>query len=153
MRDTMKNSRHTSSSAAKRARSASRADESDHQDKGRWSSRRKTEVAPLRVRQAWAGGSSNEDQGYRRNAPELGAPRIHVLLRREGWLVNHKRTERLYRMEGLNLRRNRPHRRNAVVNRGPSGVPTRRDERWSMDFMHDQLHDGRRLRVPTVVDQ
>jgi putative transposase len=85
--------------------------------------------------------------------PSWGSPRIHVLLRREGWLVNHKRTERLYRMEGLNLRRNRLRRRKAVVTRGPSVVPTRRDERWSMDFMHDQLHDGRRLRVLTVVDQ
>ena len=51
--------------------------------------------------------------------PSWGSPRIHVLLRREGWPVNHKRTERLYRMEGLNLRRNRPRRRKAVVTRGP----------------------------------
>ncbi len=76
----------------------------------------------------------------------------HVRLRREGWLVNHKRTGRLYRMEGLNLMRNRPRRRKVVVNRGPSVMPTRRGERWSMEFMHDQLHDGRRLRVLTVVD-
>ena len=85
--------------------------------------------------------------------PSWGSPRIHVLLRREGWLVNHKRTERLYRLEGLNLRRNRPRRRKAVVTRGPSVAATRKDERWSMDFMHDQLQDGRRLRVLTVVDQ
>jgi putative transposase len=51
------------------------------------------------------------------------------------------------------LRRNRPRRRKAVVKRGPSIAPMRGDERWSMDFMHDQLHDGRRLRVLTVVDQ
>jgi putative transposase len=50
--------------------------------------------------------------------PSWGSPRIHVLLRREGWLVNHKRTERLYRLEGLNLRRNRPRRRKSVVTRG-----------------------------------
>ena len=85
--------------------------------------------------------------------PSWGSPRIHVLLRREGWLVNHKRTERLYRLEGLNLRRNRPRRRKAVVTRGPSVAATRKDERWSMDFMYDQLQDGRRLRVLTVVDQ
>jgi putative transposase len=85
--------------------------------------------------------------------PSWGSPRIHVLLRREGWLVNHKRTERLYRLEGLNLRRNRPRRRKSVVTRGPSVAATRKDERWSMDFMHDQLQDGRRLRVLTVVDQ
>ncbi len=82
-----------------------------------------------------------------------GSPRIHVLLRREGWLVNHKRTERLFRLEGLNLRRNRPRRRKAVVTRGPSVAAMRKDERWSMDFMHDQLQDGRGIRVLTVVDQ
>jgi putative transposase len=85
--------------------------------------------------------------------PSWGSPRIHVLLRQEGWLVNHKRTEQLYRMEGLNLRRNRPRRRKAVVTHGPSVAATRRDERWSMDLMHDQLHDGRTIRVLTVVDQ
>ena len=85
--------------------------------------------------------------------PSWGSPRIHVLLRREGWLVNHKRTERLYRLEGLNLRRNRPRRRKSVVTRGPLIAATRKDERWSMDFMHDQLQDGRRIRVLTVVDQ
>ncbi len=85
--------------------------------------------------------------------PSWGSPRIHVLLRREGWPVNHKRTQRLYRLEGLNLRRNPPRRRNSVVTRGPVVMPTCRDERWSMDFMHDQLQDGRRIRVLTVVDQ
>lgn len=85
--------------------------------------------------------------------PSRGSPRIHVLLRREGWLVNHKRTERLYRLEGLNLRQNRPRRRKAVVTRGPSVAATRKDERWSMDFIHDQLQDGRRLRLLTVFDQ
>jgi putative transposase len=60
--------------------------------------------------------------------PSWGSPRIHVLLRREGWPVNHKRTERLYRLEGLNLRRHRPRRRKAVVTRGPAPAPTRRDE-------------------------
>jgi putative transposase len=85
--------------------------------------------------------------------PSWGSPRIHVLLRREGWPVNHKRTERLYRLEGLNLRRNRPRRRKSAVTRGPSVAATRKDERWSMLFCHDQLQDGRRLRVLTVVDQ
>jgi putative transposase len=82
-----------------------------------------------------------------------GSPRICVLLRREGWLVDHKRTQLLYRMEGLNLRRKRPRRRKSVVTRGPSVAPTRKYELWGMDFMHDQLQDGRRLRVLTEVDQ
>lgn len=85
--------------------------------------------------------------------PSWGAPRIHVLLRREGWLINHKRTERLYRIEGLSLRRKQPRRRKSVVTRAASVRATKRDERWSMDFMHDQLEDGRKIRVLTVVDQ
>jgi putative transposase len=84
--------------------------------------------------------------------PGWNSPRIH-LLRCEGCLVNHRRTERLNRLEGLNLRRNRPCRRTAVVTRGPLIAGTRKGERWSMRFCHDQLQDVRRLRGLTVVDQ
>jgi len=58
--------------------------------------------------------------------PSWDSPRIHVLLRRGGWLVNHKRPEQPYRMEGLNLSRIHPRRRKTVLNRGPSAMPTRR---------------------------
>ena len=58
-----------------------------------------------------------------------GSRKAYQLLRREGWLVNHKGTERLYRMGGLILRRNRPCRRKVVVTHGPAVMPTRRDER------------------------
>lgn len=81
----------------------------------------------------------------------FGAPRLHVLLRREGWAVNHKRTERLYRTEGLALRRRR-HRKRAAGVRVTLPLPTRPTERWSMDFLHDRLADGRRFRVLTMVD-
>lgn len=81
----------------------------------------------------------------------FGAPRLHVLLRREGWRVNHKRTERLYREEGLALRRRR-HRKRAAGVRVTLPLPTRPNERWSMDFLHDRLADGRRFRVLTMVD-
>ena len=81
----------------------------------------------------------------------FGAPRLHVLLRREGWVVNHKRTERLYREEGLALRRKR-HRKRAAGVRMTLPLPTRPNERWSMDFLHDRLADGRRFRVLTMVD-
>ncbi len=81
----------------------------------------------------------------------FGAPRLHVLLRREGWTVNHKRTERLYRAEGLALRRKR-HRKRAAGVRVMLPLPTRPTERWSMDFLHDRLEDGRRFRVLTMVD-
>lgn len=81
----------------------------------------------------------------------FGAPRLHVLLRREGWAVNHKRTERLYRAEGLALRRRR-HRKRAAGVRVTLPAATRPTERWSMDFLHDRLEDGRRFRVLTMVD-
>jgi len=81
-----------------------------------------------------------------------GYRRIHVLLRREGWRVNHKRTYRLYREEGLGLRRKRPKRRRSAVTRTPRVVATRPNERWSMDFVSDALANGRKLRVLTVVD-
>lgn len=81
-----------------------------------------------------------------------GYRRVHVLLRREGWPVNHKRVYRLYREEGLGLRRRRPRRRRSAVQRGPRRTATRPNECWSMDFMHDALADGRALRVLTIVD-
>ena len=99
-----------------------------------------------------------DDQALRGRLRELaeqrrrfGAPRLHVLLRREGWRVNHKRTERLYREEGLALRRKR-HRKRAAGIRVTLPMPTRPNERWSMDFLHDRLADGRRFRVLTMVD-
>jgi putative transposase len=82
-----------------------------------------------------------------------GYRRITVLLRREGWHVNAKRTYRLYKEDGLDLRRKRPKRRRSAVQRQPRVVPTRPNERWSMDFMSDALANGQKLRVLTVVDQ
>ncbi len=81
-----------------------------------------------------------------------GYRRVHVLLRREGWRVNWKRVYRLYREEGLCLRRRRPKRRRAVVPRQARVVATAVNERWAMDFMSDALASGQRLRVLTVLD-
>lgn len=81
-----------------------------------------------------------------------GYRRVHVLLRREGWTVNHKRVYRLYHAEGLDLRRKRPKRRRASVAREPRIHPTRTNERWTMDFMSDALAGGQQLRVLTVLD-
>ena len=80
-----------------------------------------------------------------------GYRRLHVLLRREGWRVNHKRVYRLYREEGLGIRAKR--RRKRVS--GPRVLPPpaqRPQERWSLDFLADSLADGRRFRVLTIVD-
>ena len=81
-----------------------------------------------------------------------GYRRVHVLLRREGWTVNHKRVDRLYREEGLGLRRKRPKRRRAAMARQPRPGATRANERWTMDFMSDALANGQPLRVLTVLD-
>ncbi|MGH2405311.1 MAG: IS3 family transposase [bacterium] len=85
--------------------------------------------------------------------PRFGYLRIHVLLRREGWLVNKKRVRRLYRLEGLQVRMRVRRRKHMALHRGPAPTPTRPAQRWSMDFVHDQLLDGRPFRVLTVVDQ
>ena len=81
-----------------------------------------------------------------------GYRRLHILLRREGWPVNHKRTYRLYREEGLAIRAKLPKRKRAWryrQGRPEIGGP---NEVWAMDFMADQLFDGRAFRVLTVVD-
>lgn len=84
---------------------------------------------------------------YRR----YGYQRLHHLLRREGFTLNHKKTYRLYREEGL-LVRQRKRRRRAAVGRFPIPVPVTTNHRWSMDFVSDQLMNGRRFRCLTVVD-
>lgn len=81
-----------------------------------------------------------------------GYRRIHVLLCREGWEINHKRVYRLYKDEGLLLRSKRPKRIVSAVHREKTECATRPDEVWSMDFMSDALFDGRRLKLMTVVD-
>ena len=81
-----------------------------------------------------------------------GYRRLHVLLRREGWPVNHKRVYRLYRAEGLVMRRKLPRRRVACVKREIRPAALARNECWSMDFVSDQLFDDRRLRVLVIVE-
>jgi putative transposase len=76
-----------------------------------------------------------------------------VLLRREGWGVNRKRVRRLYRLDGLQLRMRVRRRKHIALHRGPAPRPSGPRERWSMDFVHDALADGRPFRILTVVDQ
>jgi putative transposase len=85
--------------------------------------------------------------------PRFGYLRIHILLRREGWKVNRKRVRRLYRLEGLQVRSRTRRRKHMALHRGPAPAPTGLNQRWSADFVHDQLIDGRPFRVLTVVDQ
>ena len=82
---------------------------------------------------------------------KFGSPRLHILLRREGFLINHKRTERLYKEEGLSLRRKKSRKRISHV-RIVMDRPERANQHWSMDFVSDSLYSGRRFRVLTLVD-
>jgi len=81
----------------------------------------------------------------------FGYRRLHVLLKREGYMINHKKLFRLYREEKLAVRR-RGGRKRAIGTRAPMLVPIAPNERWSLDFVSDQLTDGRRFRILTVVD-
>jgi putative transposase len=81
----------------------------------------------------------------------FGYRRLHVLLRREGFIVNHKRLFRLYREERLLVRR-RGGRKRALGTRSPMTVAQLPNDRWSVDFAADQFIDGRRLRILVVVD-
>ncbi len=81
-----------------------------------------------------------------------GYQRLHVLLQREGWRVNHKRVYRLYREEGLCMRPKKPRRHVSAQRREVRTTAVRPDERWSLDFMSDELVDGRRIRLLTIVD-
>lgn len=80
-----------------------------------------------------------------------GYRRLTWLLRRQGWTDNHKRIERLYREEGLQVRRRRRKRQPRVA-RQPLEPATAMNQRWSMDFMADSLADRRRIRFLNLVD-
>jgi len=99
-----------------------------------------------------------EESGIRERLRELAAKRrrygyrrLAVLLKRAGETVNHKRVYRLYREEGLGVRR-RKGKRIGAVERQPLALPTRTNQRWSMDFVSDGLGDGRKFRSLNIVD-
>ena len=81
-----------------------------------------------------------------------GYRRVQVLLRREGWTVNHKKTRRIYGELGLQLRNKTPKRRVKAKLRDDRAPALRPNDVWAMDFVHDQLATGRKIRVLTVVD-
>ena len=81
----------------------------------------------------------------------FGYRRLHVLLRREGHAVNRKRVQRIHREEKLTVRR-RGGRKRAMGTRRPIETPMAANQRWSLDFVSDQISDGRRFRILAVVD-
>jgi putative transposase len=101
---------------------------------------------------------ADDDEAIRKRLRELaeqrkrfGSPRLHVLLKREGLVINHKKTERLYREEGLALRRKRK-RKGATGVRVTLAAAERLNQHWSMDFVSDSIVTGRRFRALTIVD-
>jgi putative transposase len=81
----------------------------------------------------------------------FGYRRLHVLLTREGVIMNHKKLRRLYREERLQVRW-RSGRKRALGTRAPMAIPQGPNQRWSLDFLSDALADGRRFRILAVVD-
>ena len=81
----------------------------------------------------------------------FGYRRLHVLLRREGQVVNKKRVLRIYREERLTVRRCGGRKR-SIGTRRPIETPLAANQRWSLDFVSDQMTDGRRFRILTVID-
>jgi putative transposase len=87
------------------------------------------------------------------NRPRFGYLRVLVMLKREGWQVGKKRVYRLYRQQGLQLRMKIKRRKRIALLRGKPQMPTGPNQHWSMDFVHDQMLDGRAFRILTVIDQ
>ena len=111
----------------------------------------KPDQAPLRLR----------IHDLARTRVRYGYYRIYILLRREGWFVNHKRVYRLYREDGLSLRLKRPRRHVSAASRERQPPATAPNALWSMELppygrclrpVSDALFDGRRLRALTGVD-
>jgi putative transposase len=100
----------------------------------RYEPRRPAWDAPLRARL----------RGLAAEYPRWGVPRLHWRLERDGTRVSYKRVERLYRLEGLAVRRR--HRKRLAVPRVPRPVVAQPNETWSIDFVSDQLATGRRFR-------
>jgi putative transposase len=85
--------------------------------------------------------------------PRFGYGRLHILLTREGWRVGRKRVHRLYKLEGLQVRMRVRRRKRISLHRGPAPTATGGGQYWAMDFVHDQLSNGRKFRVLTVIDK
>ncbi len=115
----------------------------------------------LLQRSVWYAKSQARDQSALRqrirdiamSRPRFGYLRVLVMLKREGWQVGKKRVYRLYRLEGLQLRMKVKRRKRIALLRGKVMPATAANQHWSMDFVHDQMHDGRKFRILTVIDQ
>jgi len=109
--------------------------------------------ASMRYRSCRAGDSAVRlrIRALARKRRRFGYRRLHVLLRREGWRMNHKRFRRLHREEKLQVRQ-RGARKRALGVRAPLTLPSGPNERWSLDFVSDCFSGGRRFRILAIVD-
>lgn len=97
-------------------------------------------------------GLANRIKGICETRVRYGYRRVQIMLEREGWHVNQKRTYRIYRELGLQLRNKSPKRRVKAKLREDRATAARPNDVWAMDFVHDQLATGKKIRVLTVVD-
>jgi putative transposase len=123
------------------------------------SQRRACRVFRVSRRLVWYRSVRPDDAPLRRRLHELatarlayGSRRLHVLLRRDGLAVNYKKVHRLYVEEGLQLKPRCRRRRRAATQRLYRPPVTGVNQRWAMDFMHDVLATGAKVRVFTLVD-
>ncbi len=124
----------------------------------RYSQRRACALAGIDPRVYRREPKRAEDKALRVRLRELsgerrrfGYRRLHILLKREGWTVNWKKLYRIYREEGLTVRK-RGGRKRALGTRAPMAIPQGPNQRWSLDFMSDTLSEGRRFRILNVID-
>jgi putative transposase len=81
-----------------------------------------------------------------------GYRRVHIMLKRECWRIGRNRVYRVYKEEGLALKTKRPRRRKTATHREARCQPKTLNEAWSLDFVHDQLWNGQKIRALTVID-
>lgn len=129
------------------------------QEAYRVSVRRATDVVLVHRSTIYYQSQRKPDDAERLRIKEIAATRvrygyrrIHTLLQREGWHINHKKTYRIYCEEGLNLRVKRPRRNKSAKQRSTPLQATIINQYWSMDFVSDTLFNGRRFRALTIVD-
>ncbi len=129
----------------------------DHLKNRRFSERRACRLVGFSRSAFWRPLKERDDQALRSRLktlaeryPRYGYPTLHDMLKTEGLVINSKRTYRLYREEGLQVRTKR--RKKLIRPRIPMLVPDSINQRWSMDFVSDQLANGRRFRVLNIVD-
>ena len=90
-----------------------------------------------------------------RECGRYGYRRVTALLRMKGWRVNHKRVQRIWRREGLRVPSKQPKRARLWLNDGSCVRlrPEHKDHVWAYDFVHHRTHDGRSMRLLTIVDE